>query len=218
MNTASRMGCNVRATPSSRAVGMFARLETEVAFATSLRNRDLAGGPGRYVPLRMCSTTRPRSLRFRVDSTARVIIPSGPEPSPTSARIWKLRYRLSREAIYRRIVAGMPGTPHPAVSNLPQEQVIELVDYVLSLAREPPVMLTNHERRILATTPAYLDWIKAAFRGSVPALPSLSNCSREGLEHVAVRRRQHRFDRALGAVDRFRVRPGYRRRALLHAR
>ncbi len=75
----------------------------------------------------------------------------------------------------------MPGTPHPAVSNLPQEQVIELVDYVLSLAREPPVMLTNHERRVLATTPAYLDWIKAAFRGSVPALPSLSNCSREDL-------------------------------------
>ena len=67
-----------------------------------------------------------------------------------------------REAIYRRIVAGMPGTPHPAVSNLLQEQVIELVDYVRSLAREPPVMLTNHGRRVLATPPAYLDWIKQA--------------------------------------------------------
>jgi mono/diheme cytochrome c family protein/thioredoxin-like negative regulator of GroEL len=67
-----------------------------------------------------------------------------------------------REAIYRRIVAGMPGTAHPAVSNLPQEQVIELVDYVRSLAQEPPVTLTNHERRVLATTPAYLDWIQAA--------------------------------------------------------
>lgn len=65
-----------------------------------------------------------------------------------------------REAIYRRIVAGMPGTAHPAVLNLPQEQVIELVDYVRSLAQEPPRMLTNHERRVLAMTPAYLDWIQ----------------------------------------------------------
>ena len=65
-----------------------------------------------------------------------------------------------REAIYRRIVAGMPGTPHPAALNLPQEQVIELVDYVRSLAQEPPRMLTNNERRVLATTPAYLDSIK----------------------------------------------------------
>jgi Flp pilus assembly protein TadD len=65
-----------------------------------------------------------------------------------------------REAIYRRIVAGMPGTPHPAALNLPQEQVIELVDYVRWLAEEPPKMLTNHERRVLAPTPAYLDWIK----------------------------------------------------------
>jgi mono/diheme cytochrome c family protein len=64
------------------------------------------------------------------------------------------------EAIYRRIVAGMPGTPHPAVLNLPEEYVSELVEYVRSLAQEPPTMLTNHQRRILAATPAYLDWIQ----------------------------------------------------------
>jgi hypothetical protein len=38
--------------------------------------------------------------------------------------------------------------------------VIELADYVRSLAQEPPTMLTNFERRLLATIPAYLDWRK----------------------------------------------------------
>jgi mono/diheme cytochrome c family protein/Flp pilus assembly protein TadD len=67
-----------------------------------------------------------------------------------------------REAIYRRIVAGMPATPHPAVLNLPEEYVIELAEYVRSFAQEPPRTLTNHQRRVLATTPAYLDWFKQA--------------------------------------------------------
>jgi mono/diheme cytochrome c family protein len=65
-----------------------------------------------------------------------------------------------REAIYRRIVAGMPGTPHPATLDLSPQQVIELVDYVRWLAREPPRTLTNHQRRVLATTPAYLESIR----------------------------------------------------------
>jgi mono/diheme cytochrome c family protein len=62
-----------------------------------------------------------------------------------------------REAIYRRILAGMPGTPHPATTGLSQEKVIELVEYVRSLARDPPRTLTNYQRRVLATTPAYLE-------------------------------------------------------------
>lgn len=65
------------------------------------------------------------------------------------------------EAIYARIAAGMPGTAHPASLNLPQGQLLELVDYVRSLAREPERKLTNHQRRTLASSRAYLEWLKA---------------------------------------------------------
>ncbi len=55
------------------------------------------------------------------------------------------------ESIAIRITAGMPGTAHPAVWNLPEQELIELVDYVRSLAREPQRLLTNDERRIRAS-------------------------------------------------------------------
>jgi predicted Zn-dependent protease len=64
------------------------------------------------------------------------------------------------ESICLRIAAGMPGTAHPAALNLPVEQLIELVDYVRSLACPPEYQLTNHERRARASTPSYLHWLK----------------------------------------------------------
>ncbi|MCR4412900.1 MAG: c-type cytochrome [Thermoguttaceae bacterium] len=59
------------------------------------------------------------------------------------------------ESSYRRIAAGMPGTSHPAALDAPQAQLAELVDYVRSLAREPSVTLTNHQRRDWATARTY---------------------------------------------------------------
>jgi len=52
------------------------------------------------------------------------------------------------KSIYLRIAAGMPGTPHPAALNFPQEQLTDLVEYVRSLARQPQRALTNFERRV----------------------------------------------------------------------
>ena len=52
------------------------------------------------------------------------------------------------QSIYLRLAAGMPGTPHPAALNFPQEQLTDLVEYVRSLAREPQRVLTNFERRV----------------------------------------------------------------------
>ena len=52
-------------------------------------------------------------------------------------------------SVYLRIVAGMPGTAHPAAANLPEEPLIDLVEYVRSLAREPQEMLTNYQRSAL---------------------------------------------------------------------
>jgi mono/diheme cytochrome c family protein len=60
------------------------------------------------------------------------------------------------EGMYRRIFLGMPGTPHPASWNLPADQLIDLVHYCRSLSREPKRELTNHQRAILASGPAYL--------------------------------------------------------------
>ena len=54
------------------------------------------------------------------------------------------------DSVCRRIVAGMPGTPHPAVWNLTDEPTADLVQYVRSLAGEPQYALTNFERRVRA--------------------------------------------------------------------
>jgi mono/diheme cytochrome c family protein len=53
-------------------------------------------------------------------------------------------------SIYLRIAAGMPGTHHPAVGDLPEQQLADLVVYVSSLARTPQRVLTNFERRVVA--------------------------------------------------------------------
>jgi mono/diheme cytochrome c family protein len=60
-----------------------------------------------------------------------------------------------RESIYLRVVVGMPGTAHPAAPKVPEDQLKDLVDYVLSLARPPQRLLTNHDRRTYADPRAY---------------------------------------------------------------
>ena len=60
------------------------------------------------------------------------------------------------ESLYLRIVAGMPGTAHPAAWNLPEQQLIDVVEHVRSLARKPESLLTNHQRRLQAASRAYL--------------------------------------------------------------
>jgi mono/diheme cytochrome c family protein len=58
------------------------------------------------------------------------------------------------EAIYLRILLGMPGTPHPGCLNVPQAQLIDLVQYCRWISREPERELTNHQRLLLASLPA----------------------------------------------------------------
>jgi cytochrome c553 len=57
------------------------------------------------------------------------------------------------QSVYLRIAAGMPGTHHPAVSGVPEQQLLDLVQYVRSLARQPPRRTTSFERRVLADMP-----------------------------------------------------------------
>jgi mono/diheme cytochrome c family protein len=64
-------------------------------------------------------------------------------------------------SIYLRIAAGMPGTPHPASSTLPQQSLIDVVQFCLSLSREPKQILTDHQRSALATSRAYLASLEA---------------------------------------------------------
>lgn len=51
------------------------------------------------------------------------------------------------EAVTRR---GLPGSPHPASSNLTPHEFADLVHYTRSLAQEPKRVLTNHQRALLA--------------------------------------------------------------------
>lgn len=65
------------------------------------------------------------------------------------------------EAIYRRIVLGMPGTPHPASQNLSDAQLIDLVHYCRSLERQAKRETTNHQRAMQATGRAYLSALRS---------------------------------------------------------
>ena len=55
------------------------------------------------------------------------------------------------ESIYLRILAGMPGSPHPATTALTNQQYVDLVQFCGSLSREPKRTLTNHQRFLEAT-------------------------------------------------------------------
>lgn len=63
-------------------------------------------------------------------------------------------------SVYRRIVAGMPGSPHPSSSGLSPQQTVDLVQFCLSLSRGPKEALTDYQRPILATGQAYLAAIR----------------------------------------------------------
>ena len=60
------------------------------------------------------------------------------------------------ESIYLRVFLGMPGTPHPGSFALPEDELIDLVQYCRSLAREPKRELTNYQRGLQATCGGYL--------------------------------------------------------------
>lgn len=60
------------------------------------------------------------------------------------------------ESIYLRIRVGMPGSAHPGCPEVSNEELIALVHYCRSLAREPKSVLTNYQRTILATSRAHL--------------------------------------------------------------
>ncbi|NLX96193.1 MAG: tetratricopeptide repeat protein [Rhodopirellula sp.] len=77
-----------------------------------------------------------RTERFRLVSTANAV------PSLEDV-----------EAVIRR---GMPGTPHPSCSNVPEDQLVDLVQYCRGLSKETKEVLTNHERARLADRRAYL--------------------------------------------------------------
>lgn len=61
-------------------------------------------------------------------------------------------------AIYRRILLGMPGTPHPANVSLSSQEMIDLVQFCLSLGQEPKRDLTNHQRARQAASRPAVSW------------------------------------------------------------
>ena len=75
------------------------------------------------------------------------------------------------ESIYLRLFLGMPGTPHPAAGNVPEDQLVDLVQYCRSLSREPKRVLTNHQRAVEASRLSPL-W---AFDGSSDPEPTVDD-------------------------------------------
>ena len=54
------------------------------------------------------------------------------------------------QAVYLRILLGMPGSPHPATVNLAPDAMSDLVHFCQSLGKEPKQQLTNHARALRA--------------------------------------------------------------------
>jgi mono/diheme cytochrome c family protein len=58
------------------------------------------------------------------------------------------------EALYRRIRLGMPGSPHPGLADVTEEQLSDLVHFCRSLSVEPKLPRTNQERAMQAARPS----------------------------------------------------------------
>jgi mono/diheme cytochrome c family protein len=63
----------------------------------------------------------------------------------------RFRAGNSHEEIYKRVVLGMPGTPHPAISGLSEREIVDIVRYVRELSTE------SHENKktLIPTTTNY---------------------------------------------------------------
>ncbi|MHB8898321.1 MAG: c-type cytochrome [Thermoguttaceae bacterium] len=57
------------------------------------------------------------------------------------------------QAVYLRILLGMPGTPHPSSAGLAQNEIADLVHFCLSLRQTPEKVLTSYEQWIRAHRP-----------------------------------------------------------------
>ncbi len=55
------------------------------------------------------------------------------------------------DSMYRRIFLGMPGTPHPACSSLPEDRLVDLIHYCRWLSRDPKRVRTDHQRAVEAS-------------------------------------------------------------------
>lgn len=51
-------------------------------------------------------------------------------------------------SVYLRLRLGMPGSAHPAAVSVPEEQLVDVVHYCLSLAQAPTSSLTNYQRSL----------------------------------------------------------------------
>jgi len=63
------------------------------------------------------------------------------------------------DSICLRILAGMPGSLHPATKVLTEQQCVDLVHFCRSLSRQPKRTLTNHQRFLEATQRPHLSVI-----------------------------------------------------------
>jgi tetratricopeptide (TPR) repeat protein len=66
-----------------------------------------------------------------------------------------LKSGLEPKSLLRRILLGMPGTPHPSSPQIPIAQLVDLVQYCRSQATEPKRVLTNYQRRLRAEKGAW---------------------------------------------------------------
>lgn len=69
-------------------------------------------------------------------------------------------------SVYLRIVAGMPGTPHPSCTEVSPQDLAEVVQFCLSLSHGPEKVLTDHQRAALANSRAYLASLDAESTGT----------------------------------------------------
>ena len=58
-------------------------------------------------------------------------------------------------SVYQRLAIGMPGTVHPSCTEVSPEELADVVQFCLSLAKTPESDLTDHQRATLDTVRSY---------------------------------------------------------------
>ena len=76
---------------------------------------------------------------------------NGIATSPRDLRLDPMKGGNDAESLAWRVLLGMPGSAHPALPSLPDDELIALIAYCQSLQGETKRVLTNHQRSRLAS-------------------------------------------------------------------
>lgn len=90
---------------------------------------------GREVFMKVCASCHGPAGRGDGPQTDQLINTDGSRARPRDLTLGRFKGGADPAQVYARIMLGLPGSPMPASNLLPQEEILDLGNYVLSLSR-----------------------------------------------------------------------------------